>query len=75
MGMEQRRAKRLHHTMPVFVAPIHEDHTAGAEEEGTLYDLSAGGCGFYLQREIPIGERVQVRIILGELLVPAFHET
>jgi c-di-GMP-binding flagellar brake protein YcgR len=72
MGMEQRRAKRLHHTMPVFVAPIGEDQSIGQEEEGVLYDLSAGGCGFYLEREIPIGERVHVRIILGELLARRF---
>lgn len=57
--------------MTVHVSLLKEDQ-AGSEEIGELYDLSAGGCAFYLHHEIPIGERIQVRIILAELLARRF---
>ena len=72
MGWEQRRQKRIHGAMPVFVARFQGDAPAATEEEGRLYDLSAGGCAFYLPHEIGIGERVQVRIILADLLARKF---
>jgi c-di-GMP-binding flagellar brake protein YcgR len=72
MGWEQRRQKRIHSAMPVHVRRIQEDQTTDPEEEGRLYDLSAGGCAFYFPHEIPIGERVQVRITLADLLARKF---
>ena len=72
MNRSGRRHKRVHLPMAVYVALLNSDHSTQSEEEGTLYDLSAGGCAFYLQHEIPIGERIQIRIALAELLARKF---
>src|SRR6187401_756096 len=72
MNRSERKYKRVHVPMPLIVAVLNEDSSVQSEEEGTLYDLSAGGCAFYLNREIPIGQRVQVRITLAQLLARRF---
>lgn len=72
MDSEQRRQKRIRYTMPVLVMRLQDGDTVESEQQGRLYDLSAGGCAFYFPHEIPIGERIQVRIILTELLARKF---
>src|SRR5262245_37755848 len=68
----ERRHKRVHYPMAVHVALLNDDLSTQSEEEGRLYDLSAGGCAVYLSHELPIGQRIQVRIILAELLARRF---
>lgn len=72
MTQDQRRQKRIRTALPVYVSHIHKDDSVEPETEGRLYDLSLGGCAFYFAQEIPIGERVQIRIVLGELLARKF---
>lgn len=72
MGSEQRRQKRIRYAMPVHVRRFRDGDTLESEEQGRLYDLSAGGCAFYFPQEIPIGERIQVRIVLADLLARKF---
>ena len=61
-------------SLPVYVTLIQADHSPGAESIGTLYDLSIGGCAFHHVKELPIGERVQVRIELNEQLAAKFRK-
>lgn len=50
--------------MPVEITGLNEDHTPAWQSEGRLHDLSAGGCAFYHSREIPVGERLDLCIVL-----------
>ena len=70
--MEQRRQKRLKLELPVKICLLDQEGTP--EQEGRLYDLSAGGCAVHFEREIPIGTRVQVRIKLDETLAAKFNK-
>jgi c-di-GMP-binding flagellar brake protein YcgR len=74
MGSELRRQKRLHLDLPIHVTLLDEVKGMPSESEGTLYDLSAGGCAFYHSQEIPIGSRVQVKIELNEALTKRFRK-
>lgn len=74
MNSDNRTQKRIRLSVPVHVTMIQADHSLGAESIGTLYDLSVGGCAFHHVAELPIGERVQVRIELNEQLAARFRK-
>lgn len=74
MASELRRQKRLHLDLPLHVALLDEVKGIPSESEGTLYDLSAGGCAFFHSMEIPIGSRVQLKITLNESLSKRFRK-
>lgn len=74
MNSDNRAQKRIRLSLPVHVTMIQADHSLGAESVGVLYDLSVGGCAFHHVQELPIGERVQLRIELNEQLAERFRK-
>jgi c-di-GMP-binding flagellar brake protein YcgR len=64
--MVERRGKRIRLDLPVQISALTKDHTVEWVSEGRLRDLSAGGCAFYHPRDIPVGQRLQMRIVLDE---------
>lgn len=72
MGAEQRSQKRVKLALPVYVTLL-DDQGPDRESGGRLHDLSAGGCSFYADHEIPVGTRVHVRITLDEQLQKKFR--
>lgn len=74
MDSENRTQKRIRLNLTVHVTMVQIDHSLGAESVGKLYDLSVGGCAFHHTEELPIGERVQVRIELNEQLAARFRK-
>jgi hypothetical protein len=72
MSSEQKRQTRLQVDLPVLVEQLDDVRKGERRFEGRLHNLSAGGCAFYHSIELPIGHRVQVKIVLNEDLAKKF---
>ena len=64
--MVERRSKRIRLDLPVDITGLNKDQSVAWQSHGRLHDLSAGGCAFHHDREIPVGERLHLRILLDE---------
>lgn len=73
MGTQQRQ-KRLQIELPVQIKLLDEAKEGERHSEGRLHDLSVGGCAFFHSREIPIGSRVQVKLVLNDVLAKKFQK-
>ena len=63
-----RDGRRVRLNLPVEVTVYHDDHSIAAKTEGRLHDLSRSGCAFYHAGNLPVGNRVELRIRLTEAL-------
>ena len=73
--LTERKGKRLRLDLRVEFDVLNEDHTLAWRGEGRLHDLSPGGCAFYCERDVSVGNRVHVRIFLKGELAEKFHHT
>ena len=66
--MNTRDGRRVKLNLPVTVTLLNDDHSVSAESHGKLHDLSRGGCAFYHRSSLPVGNRVELRILLNDSL-------
>jgi c-di-GMP-binding flagellar brake protein YcgR len=70
-----REGRRVRLNLPVDVTVFNDDHTIAAKSEGRLHDLSRSGCAFYHAGNLPVGNRVELRIRLTESLARKMNKT
>jgi c-di-GMP-binding flagellar brake protein YcgR len=70
-----RDARRVRLNLPVDITVFNDDHTVAAHSEGRLHDLSRGGCAFYHTKNLPVGNRVELRIQLTETLARKMNKS
>lgn len=67
-----RKQKRIRLDLAVEIKT--SDMTTPVTGVGQLVDLSIGGCSFWLDHEIPIGSRIEVKIALNDALAKKFNK-
>lgn len=72
MTSKDRESKRIRLDLPVEVTRYADDQSVIGVSQGNLHDLSPGGCAFHHDEEIPVGQRIQVRILLNDELSRKF---
>jgi len=68
--MQVRKDRRIRLNLPVEVHTLPEE--SSKRSKGMLHDLSPGGCSLFSESQLPVGNRVQVRIHLNEKLQEKF---
>jgi hypothetical protein len=66
--MNTRDGRRVKLNLPVSVLLLNDDHSVARETNGKLRDLSRGGCAFFHRSNLPVGNRVELRIHLTDTL-------
>jgi len=59
-GLSLRRFPRRPTAIPATIARFHRGAPAAERGEGTIVDLSTGGCGLATALEIAAGERIEI---------------
>jgi c-di-GMP-binding flagellar brake protein YcgR len=70
-----RDGRRVRLNLPVDITVYNDDHTIAAKSEGRLRDLSRGGCAFFHTKNLPVGNRVELRIHLTESLAKKMNKS
>jgi hypothetical protein len=69
-----RDGRRVRLNLPVEIIVFNDDHSIAAQSEGRLHDLSRSGCGFHHNGNLPVGNRVELRIRLTETLAQKLNK-